>query len=630
MSEIKKKKGVWYSVILIVLIVFGTIVLVDISSEKFSLFRSAETGAVVRESTLPGYNYEISDGEYSAYFKNAISKEGYVKYVRNGSEVSFQPVEMRYVSDSRYLQPISSAKDAPAIIGDDTITFENVFNGVDFIYEYSPDTLKERIILKDASTFFTPHSSILANNPALELQFIFSFKNSDLAIEGEKWDKSSAKKTKQSLDFRNFRLEPVFLRDADGKVTELEYGVKRSGKSFFVTTRVPYSVIRDGAFPLEIDPSITATQEQETLGPIAEAGEGDILAPPAPTDAIYTRFSMKRCSGSSCNEQIFMNPIAMKNEQGEYRPFREVVKATTKDGLLKIEWKGKSITFAPYMVHGNKKYRERGTARLSFTPDLPQSISLTNRKKEHTFSYEYDLGFSNMQNYKSNLKEVGLEIVDTGGSSKDDIKVTPEGIILPDDGEDSISFPWRDAIGEGYRIQTSKDKILASNVAGMVSFIIDPTLAMSANEDVYTYCSSPCVIPGGGLHHTYLQFNLTSIPSGATITNAELILNATAIVGGGVIAVAYNCTGDWTEASSFATITGLVCSNTGNSTNVASEGYKFWNLTLAVKGMYDSGAKNITFRLNSTYLGTSDAIQSTTTELRVGNSSDAAAGGGGD
>src|SRR3989344_5592069 len=106
MSEIKKKKGVWYSVILIVLIVFGTIVLVDISSEKFSLFRSAETGAVVRESTLPGYNYEISDGEYSAYFKNAISKEGSVKYVRNGAEVSFQPVEMRYVSDSRFLQTI--------------------------------------------------------------------------------------------------------------------------------------------------------------------------------------------------------------------------------------------------------------------------------------------------------------------------------------------------------------------------------------------------------------------------------------------------------------------------------------------------------------------------------------------
>ena len=127
------------------------------------------------------------------------------------------------------------------------------------------------------------------------------------------------------------------------------------------------------------------------------------------------------------------------------------------------------------------------------------------------------------------------------------------------------------------------------------------------SEDVHTNANASGLNAG---NYIYLKFPLASIPSGAEITNAELILNETKkpSAGSSLKLTAYNCTGEWTESSTFSSVTSIPCTNTGNSTSVLSLGIKFWNLTSYIKWIYGSGEKNITLRLNSSDLKNSTII----------------------
>ena len=604
----KDKRGIWYSAVAVVLIIFALIVSIDFLREKPSAFPS---GTAVRESSLPGYRYEISDGAYSANFKDYISKDNAVKFSRGSVEISFRPVEMRYVSSQRYLQPISSIQKIPATVEGNKIIFKDAFAGVDFVYEYNSSTLKEKIIFTDRKALFTPDKRILADNPELELQFLFDFRNSDLIIGNEVWDKISLKRTNGALNFRNFKLDPTFLKDGNGVVTELKYEIKRSGSGLYFTVKIPYSLIQDAAYPLEVDPSITILPD---LGFPDELSES---LPALPANARFTKFSMIICDDARgiCNEQIFNRQIAVKNVQGVYRPFREVVKVTTNSNILKIEWKSKSISFAPYMMHGNKKYRKKAPGEFSLTSDIPAEVALKSKHKDKQFSYKYDLGFSNLGNYKTNLREAGLEVIDVKGFSKNDIQVTENSIILPDEGSDFIEFSWQDAIDAGFDVQLSKDRIYAVNVANQDTLLIDPVVGAAATEDVYTDYS---LIPTTLDHVAYIKFPITGIPAGSTLNTAFLVLQATAIDTGGAVLRSYNCSTEWTEASTYATVAGLPCSTTGNSTNVSVTGFYFWNVSEAVRDAFAAGKRNLTIKVNSTFDSTTDVLTDSNTILRAG------------
>lgn len=134
---------------------------------------------------------------------------------------------------------------------------------------------------------------------------------------------------------------------------------------------------------------------------------------------------------------------------------------------------------------------------------------------------------------------------------------------------------------------------------------------ISPNEDVHTDRNAS---QDSG-HSIYLKFPINNIPQSSEIIKAELILNATAITGGANLR-AYNCTSimivspaeEWTESSSFPSVTSLPCTNTGNSTNVNSLGLKYWDISSYVQGMHLSGAKNITIRLNATDIRQSNTL----------------------
>ena len=145
------------------------------------------------------------------------------------------------------------------------------------------------------------------------------------------------------------------------------------------------------------------------------------------------------------------------------------------------------------------------------------------------------------------------------------------------------------------------------------------TTIISPNEDVYTdkdTSSGACLNDVIG-NIIFMKFNLTSVQSNAQIQSAYLILNSTSIAGDGAVLRAYNCTGEWTESSSFGAISGLACSVTGNRTNVISTGLYYWDVTNAIKIAFESGAKNVTIKLNSTRFGNSDMIRDSSI-LRAG------------
>ena len=163
--------------------------------------------------------------------------------------------------------------------------------------------------------------------------------------------------------------------------------------------------------------------------------------------------------------------------------------------------------------------------------------------------------------------------------------------------------------------------VLISNMTGTTFgktlLPLDPTVQNIALEDVYT---DALVAPLGELgYQAFMKFNLSGLPpnKAVTINYVAVVLNATVITGVGATQRAYNCSGEWTELSSFATVTALLCSNTENSTSVTTTGLKYWNVTNAVMGMYESGAANITIRLNSSFTTNADILTNGNT-LRIG------------
>jgi len=134
----------------------------------------------------------------------------------------------------------------------------------------------------------------------------------------------------------------------------------------------------------------------------------------------------------------------------------------------------------------------------------------------------------------------------------------------------------------------------------------DSTSQISTNEDLHTTTTAEDEFIG---YIIFTKFSLNSIPSGAEITSAKLILNATSIVGQTPTLFAYNCTTEWTESSSFSTVTTLPCTGTGNSVSVGSTGLKLWDITDAVKSAFNAGIENITIKLNSTRLIGVDSLE---------------------
>ena len=132
--------------------------------------------------------------------------------------------------------------------------------------------------------------------------------------------------------------------------------------------------------------------------------------------ATYGPFSITKCSQGICNTKIFMNQIAIKDKNGIYRPFREVVKVNTSNNLLTIKWNDKSVTFAPYVEYKKQKYEVKLPHKIAKFPEIPQEIPFQHRRIAKKHEYEYEIRIPQLSfTTRKDTDKVGLEVAEVSG-----------------------------------------------------------------------------------------------------------------------------------------------------------------------------------------------------------------------
>ena len=186
------------------------------------------------------YAYKNSAGDASAYF---AENEPRVCVEMNGSSLSFSLSGANRTSARAGEASAKRSVHEYELFGKNYISYENVLNGTDLIYEMLNGCLKEYVLLKDRSA------------PS---EYTFIFDAPELA----------ARKTENgTVEFINavdepvFELGALFAVDSNGEYTDaLEYTVRETGQKgrYEITVSVSKDYLNapERAFPVLVDPSV--------------------------------------------------------------------------------------------------------------------------------------------------------------------------------------------------------------------------------------------------------------------------------------------------------------------------------------------------------------------------------------
>lgn len=271
-----KKRETLRLFVLMILILIVVIVLLNVptllSLLGFALYPISEESIV--ESSLQDYDYEIANTNYKTYFKKIFAEKYTIKYAKGNVELDFSPFSVRYTAAQKYVQPINDAESVEAQVSENKVIYEGAFgDNIDVTYEVLAIELNQKILFGSSERFFVPDSRILTNNPEVEIEIPFSY-NKEIFVNGNKWDKKTTMQANEII-FEHFSITPTTLTDAQGSTQVLSYELRRSGQSLFIVIKIPYSLVKDAAFPLEIDFSIITEAEEVPEVPIR--GKGILL-----------------------------------------------------------------------------------------------------------------------------------------------------------------------------------------------------------------------------------------------------------------------------------------------------------------------------------------------------------------
>lgn len=208
------------------------------------------------------YQYENNDGYYDIYFKVDPTEGQVVKFIKNGIEITFQPMALNYRNDLNQLEQISMIQSVAGIPYSNKFLYANAYgSGIDLSYTYYQDLLKEGLVIE--SQLSDPAEYIISGgNPTLDLDFVLTTNAQHIEIEGTDWDKSSTEQTQNGVDIVNelgqtiYTLQQPYAIDADGDRQLLTYEFKQTASKLYVVIKAPYSWLSTASYPVEIDPSI--------------------------------------------------------------------------------------------------------------------------------------------------------------------------------------------------------------------------------------------------------------------------------------------------------------------------------------------------------------------------------------
>ena len=199
--------------------------------------------SIVRAQSLrfgKSYAYKNAAGDASAYFAD---NEPRVCVEMNGSSLSFSLSGANRTSARAGEASAKRSVHEYELFGKNYISYENVLNGTDLIYEMLNGCLKEYVLLKDRSA------------PS---EYTFIFDAPELA----------ARKTENgTVEFINavdepvFELGALFAVDSNGEYTDaLEYTVRETGQKgrYEITVSVSKDYLNapERAFPVLVDPTV--------------------------------------------------------------------------------------------------------------------------------------------------------------------------------------------------------------------------------------------------------------------------------------------------------------------------------------------------------------------------------------
>lgn len=235
-------------------------------------YEPIETNLV--SSSDPLYDYEVTKGVYSAYFKSDPTEGQVVKYVKDGVEMTFQPMALNYRNDLNQLQQIEMINSVTGTSNSNEFLYENAYgSGIDLKYTYYQEVLKEGLIIESFSDLTAPQQYIIdGGNPTLDLDFIIA-SDTKIIIDGVEWDKSSSKLTSNEVYIKDtsgniiYYLPKPYAYDSDGNQKLLSYQFKKGGNSLYITLKTDYSWLQSAVYPIEIDPTIQLRDvDTENLG----------------------------------------------------------------------------------------------------------------------------------------------------------------------------------------------------------------------------------------------------------------------------------------------------------------------------------------------------------------------------
>ena len=206
-------------------------------------YQGIDNSIVIEQSSNNGvdYNYTNKANSFDVNFSEGNTCS--ININHNGNYLDFA---LRDTKDSKV--NISKGIDINGILGlnnlgDNSITYENVYNNIDLVYEVSNDCLKEYIVLKERTD---------------QSEFVFDYKLNGLSVKREDSTIYFINKDGQKV----YELGSLFAVDANEKFTDnvtCTYKIKGDTAQFTIRLDKKYMNSSDRVYPIVIDPTIMVT-----------------------------------------------------------------------------------------------------------------------------------------------------------------------------------------------------------------------------------------------------------------------------------------------------------------------------------------------------------------------------------
>ncbi|MFH1592202.1 MAG: DNRLRE domain-containing protein [Candidatus Woesearchaeota archaeon] len=281
----------------IVLIIVGTISVnanVLKRGENYNIYKNADGTATATISTRPvnyfdgleykpietkiisssgGYDYEVTQGIYQAYFKEKSESSppwlSPILMIKDGYAISLSPESLKFRGQTN-----PHKQQSIATINNNVITYTDQFKNIDLKYNYTPTALKEELIIDNINDLRD-----IKSDPNLEDDLILKFSvrsynidsniSMDMKINGNKVDFADIPETETSdaiyfLDENNETVyyfeKPVAYDSEENKINLNYYISSNVHGNLVVKIVIPYDWLVKAIYPVYIDPTVSYLQ----------------------------------------------------------------------------------------------------------------------------------------------------------------------------------------------------------------------------------------------------------------------------------------------------------------------------------------------------------------------------------